>query len=112
MAGIPSQCNVECLVEAITRPRSGDACCPDGANANNDNDCKPYCGNGVVETGERCDGDCPTSCKSADPCTSAIWENQEGDCNYWCRYEPVTTYFSGDGCCPPGGDRVKDTDCL
>src|SRR5262249_4310649 len=40
---------------AITMPKNNDGCCPPGANANNDNDCMPKCGNGVVEMGEQCD---------------------------------------------------------
>jgi hypothetical protein len=34
----------------------GDACCPAGANANNDADCAPECGNDITEAGEECDG--------------------------------------------------------
>jgi cysteine-rich repeat protein len=48
----------------------GDGCCPAGCNHNNDGDCAPVCGNGAVETGERCDdgntlnGDgCDPSCQ-------------------------------------------------
>jgi cysteine-rich repeat protein len=36
-------------------PKNGDGCCPAGANANNDNDCQPVCGNKVVEGTEQCD---------------------------------------------------------
>ncbi len=43
-------CNVE-----IVLPADGDDCCPDGANANDDSDCAPVCGNGEVEEGEACD---------------------------------------------------------
>jgi cysteine-rich repeat protein len=48
-------CQAACSFPAITMPANGDGCCPPGANANNDNDCKPVCGNGVVESGEQCD---------------------------------------------------------
>ena len=48
-------CQAACTFTAITQPKNGDGCCPAGANANNDNDCKPVCGNGVVEGTEQCD---------------------------------------------------------
>jgi cysteine-rich repeat protein len=44
------RCNVD-----IVDPIDNDNCCPDGANANNDNDCAPVCGNGVLEGAEECD---------------------------------------------------------
>jgi hypothetical protein len=49
-------CSVVCSHPAVTTPTSGDGCCPNGANANNDTDCPADCGNGVVEAGEDCDG--------------------------------------------------------
>jgi cysteine-rich repeat protein len=54
-------CNAACSHTAITQPMNGDGCCPPGANANNDNDCQPRCGNGVVESGEQCDDGNTTS---------------------------------------------------
>ncbi len=39
----------ECRVDV------SDQCCPPGCHANNDADCAPACGNGVVEAGEECD---------------------------------------------------------
>ena len=51
----PGTCNAECTATPITNPANGDSCCPSGANANNDNDCDPVCGNNVTEPGEQCD---------------------------------------------------------
>ena len=48
-------CTAACSFPPITNPANGDGCCPAGANANNDNDCNPVCGNTVIETGEQCD---------------------------------------------------------
>jgi cysteine-rich repeat protein len=48
-------CQAVCTFTPITMPINNDMCCPAGANANDDNDCKPVCGNGVVEAGEQCD---------------------------------------------------------
>ncbi|HWO26813.1 MAG TPA: DUF4215 domain-containing protein [Kofleriaceae bacterium] len=53
--GNPGTCQAVCLFPPITMPTNGDGCCPSGANANNDNDCTPMCGNGVPESGEQCD---------------------------------------------------------
>ncbi len=53
--GSASTCNVVCSHQTITTCSSGDGCCPAGCNANNDSDCSPVCGNGVVESGEECD---------------------------------------------------------
>jgi hypothetical protein len=37
-------------------PNNVDGCCPAGADAVSDLDCDPVCGNGIVESGEECDG--------------------------------------------------------
>ncbi|MES1157515.1 MAG: hypothetical protein ABUL67_00320, partial [Haliangium ochraceum] len=43
---------------------NNDSCCSAACNANNDGDCKPVCGNSVIESGESCDPltSCPTTC--------------------------------------------------
>lgn len=63
-SGSAAQCSLVCVNRPINAPASGDGCCPAGANANNDSDCAPVCGNGVVERGEACDGQayCSSSC--------------------------------------------------
>ena len=53
--GNAGTCQAVCVYPAITMPANNDGCCPAGANANNDNDCAPSCGNGIVESGEACD---------------------------------------------------------
>jgi cysteine-rich repeat protein len=62
-------CNAVCSNTPIIVIGPADGCCPPGGNANNDADCSPVCGNGVIETGEQCDdgnttpGDgCDASC--------------------------------------------------
>ncbi len=42
-------------------------CCPAGCNANNDPDCQPVCGNGVIEAGEVCDDHNTANGDSCDP---------------------------------------------
>jgi hypothetical protein len=67
LIGSAANCNATCTNTKVTDPKAGDACCPNGANANTDSDCKPTCGNGVRETGEDCDGGsaCTAACKAA-----------------------------------------------
>jgi cysteine-rich repeat protein len=67
-------CSAACGGTTITGPVNGDGCCPATGNANNDDDCTPVCGNGVVEAGEQCDDD------GTDP----------GDgCDESCQFEPT-----------------------
>ena len=58
-------CNAECSHVEVTNASSNDGCCPKGANANTDNDCKPVCGNNVHEGDEQCDGGmgCTADCQ-------------------------------------------------
>jgi hypothetical protein len=51
----PNTCTAACVFPPITMPINNDGCCPVGANANNDNNCVPKCGNSVKEAGEDCD---------------------------------------------------------
>jgi cysteine-rich repeat protein len=67
-----------CTFPPITMPMSGDGCCPAGANANNDSDCAPVCGNMIVEVNEQCDdGNL----------------NNNDACNNMCRLNTVTAAF-------------------
>jgi len=50
----------------------------------------PCCGNGVLEDGETCDGDCPANCDDGASCTT---DNQTGSaetCDIACTYEVGT----------------------
>jgi len=71
------------------------------------------CGNGVVDSGERCDtklpGSCPSSCNDHNPCTTDRLSGQL--CMVQCVYTPVTAPHNGDGCCPPGANSLTDSDC-
>ena len=71
--GNAGTCQALCVFPPITNPMNGDGCCPSGANANNDNDCAPMCGNGVVEAGEQCDdGNSNNNDACANNCTTNI----------------------------------------
>ncbi|HKP58399.1 MAG TPA: hypothetical protein VJV78_16855 [Polyangiales bacterium] len=65
LSGSAENCNAVCKHMPVTSPQGGDGCCPSGANANSDSDCKPKCGNGVREGDEACDGTtgCDAMCK-------------------------------------------------
>jgi hypothetical protein len=108
-----SACSRVCAFTAITAPSNGDLCCPSGANANNDNDCAPSCGNGVTESGELCDGaSCPTSCPSDGlACTSDALSGSAGSCNARCAYAAISACTNGDGCCASGCTSANDNDC-
>lgn len=93
-------CNATCVHGDITTPSGAtmDGCCPTGANANNDADCPPACGNGVVEYGELCDtgitsgnpGACPVlaDCDDGDSCTIDSVSGA-GTCNAECEYDAI-----------------------
>ncbi len=79
MNGSPSTCNVVCGNQPITNCGGAEGCCPSDCNANNDPDCSPECGNGVVESGEECDdgntvsGDgCDSTCHTEVPTYTAF----------------------------------------
>jgi len=67
LTGSEANCNVVCSGVRITSLVDGDKCCPRGANANTDSDCKPICGNAIREGDEECDGvdGCDDQCKSS-----------------------------------------------
>jgi YVTN family beta-propeller protein len=98
---------------ASTTCASGDGSCPAGCNANNDADCPPACGNGVVEAGETCDlpSTCPASCDDGNACTIDQMTGSAANCNVACSYTAITTCASGDGCCPAGCNSLTDADC-
>jgi len=89
--GTPEQCNVACTHMPIVLPAHGDGCCPSGANATNDADCKPKCGNNVVESGEICDGNCPTSCDDRDECTIDHQTGSATTCDIKCSRTDSTS---------------------
>jgi len=58
----------------VTATVDGDGCCPAGANANDDDDCAPVCGNGAIEAGEQCDDG---NTASGDGCDAACMNEAE-----------------------------------
>jgi cysteine-rich repeat protein len=88
-SGSASHCNIKCTHVQVTA-KSGDSCCPPGASANIDSDCKAVCGNMKVEPGEECDdgnqaaGDgCTPACKresGVEQCLAALKDDRLPEC--------------------------------
>ncbi len=72
----------------------------------------PMCGNGVLEAGELCDGDCPTSCDDGNACTTDSMAGSAGTCNVVCiNQDSGAACGMSDGCCPAGCTEEMDEDC-
>ena len=104
------ECGAECVLATLAVGAS-DGCCPGGANANTDVDCKPKCGNEVLEAGETCDP--PSACKACatNECASTRIIGSAEQCNLRCEFVPTTTCASGDRCCPATCSAATDDDC-
>ena len=69
----------------------------------------PECGNGIIEDGEVCDGNCPADCDTGNACL--VGKLVGDDCGVSCSREMVTACASGDGCCPDSCTHSTDSDC-
>jgi hypothetical protein len=87
MTGSAANCNVACTFVPVTICDDDDFCCPAGCDAAIDNDCSPSCGNGVVEPGETCDGNCPTSCDDGNACTIDLHTGNAAKCSAACTLD-------------------------
>jgi hypothetical protein len=108
-----TECQRECVVTGTQQMcTNGDStCCPQGCNANNDSECAPTCGNSVVETGELCDGNCPTTCR---PNGCNLFTVSGTGCQRQCvaaGMQTVCMLAAADGCCPPACNATNDIDC-
>lgn len=113
LVGSTSQCNARCSFEPVITCVSGDGCCPTGCDSTRDNDCAPteFCGNGVVDDGETCDGNCPATCNDQNACTTDVRMGNAAMCDVQCRNSPVSACMNADGCCPAGCTFQNDNDC-
>ncbi len=111
LSGSSATCDALCVHEPIAVCVSGDLCCPGGCDANGDEDCLALCGNGAVEEGEACDGDCPTECAEEGACVTVSLEGSPETCDAECVSVEILSCSSDDGCCPTGCDANSDTDC-
>jgi hypothetical protein len=119
-----ADCAQKCAHADVVTAKNSDQCCPAAAHSENDNDCKPVCGNAVVEeaAGEECDpgittgaGKCPANiddCDDQKSCTDDSFNSAQG-CAAACGHIDIEN-CSGttkDGCCAPGCDNNTDKDC-
>lgn len=113
LTGSAAACNAACSFPAITACAAGDGCCPAGCTSATDGDCggPTTCGNGVLDPGETCDGDCPISCDDGDACTADELIGSAAACNATCRHTTIPICTGGDGCCPAGCTSGNDPDC-
>ena len=78
------------------------------------NICIPYiCGNGLVEPGETCDGDCPTDCWDGTACTTDTLVGDAATCSAVCVSTEIAAgqCENDDGCCPDQCTTETDNDC-
>ncbi len=67
------------------------------------------CGNGIVEAGETCDGNCSVTCPDLGiKCFASAVIG--ADCNVECMTAQIFDCVDGDGCCPEGCDGM-DAEC-
>ncbi len=113
LSGQANECNVRCTSTPITAcSMTSDGCCPANCNSLNDADCQPVCPNGVVEAGEKCDGNCPTSCDDGNACTANTLIGSAAQCTAECTYSTISQCsMTSDGCCPSGCTSINDVDC-
>lgn len=73
----------------------------------------PICGNGALEMGELCDGNCPDSCPDdGDACTMELLTGSAATCDALCSTASIVACTPGDGCCPIGCTAAIDLDCV
>ena len=73
---------------------------------------EPECGNGMVEDGETCDGDCSTDCDDNNACTMDTVSGSPMMCDVVCNnVEVISTCGPADDCCPGGCQIGDDPDC-
>jgi cysteine-rich repeat protein len=109
-----SACMAACAPLPITMVGVKDGCCPTDPNANatTDVDCKPKCGNGVLEGTETCDP--PSSCApctTVNACLAIQSTGSAATCDLKCDQAPITACRNGDHCCPSGCSKNNDNDC-
>ncbi len=113
LLGDPADCTATCDHTPVMNCISGDGCCPEVCDNNNDSDCSVSCGNDVIEAGETCDppDSCPTECNDGINCTADSLIGSAANCSATCSFNPINDCIAGDGCCPPSCHSTNDADC-
>ena len=115
LRGSAQTCDGECVPQEISETLPGDDCCPKGANAGMDSDCPKSCGDGIVDSNEKCEPKhaekpCPSECDDGDPCTADMLSGEADKCTAQCVHRQITASAS-DQCCPAGANANTDPDC-
>src|SRR6266700_2733393 len=112
LTGSAAACTAACVDDgAQSACANGDGCCPTGCNSTNDNDCAPRCGDGIVDAGEKCDGNCPATCPPMG-CQDRTLQGTAQACTAKCvNTTLISTCVNGDGCCPPACNANNDNNC-
>lgn len=116
LTGSAATCDAECAATEISETVAGDGCCPTGVDASADTDCPAKCGDGIVDSNEKCEvaskeTPCPTSCDDEDPCTTDKLSGTAAQCTAVCVNTRITRAVAGDMCCPSGANAETDSDC-
>ena len=111
MTGNADACNVVCSNQPIGDCSDNDGCCPNGCSEDDDDDCIPGCGDGIVNGAEHCDNNCPTSCNDGNPCTVDSMTGNANTCDVECHHQLIDYCDDYDGCCPDDCTSNNDTDC-
>ena len=67
------------------------------------------CGNGNVDEGEECDGNCPTTCGDTLACTSDALVGSADDCSARCTHTEITTCTTATAAARPRATRRATT---
>lgn len=110
LQGSAEACTATCAVAVVETCVDNDGCCPATCDSGTDSDCSITCGDGVVDEGETCDGDCET-CDSTDACVTVVPSGSAQNCSLECLSSRITACKNDDGCCPTGCDDDSDNDC-
>jgi hypothetical protein len=97
--GKATECSVEC--KRTTLPDGTRCGFSEQMTTCQKGECKPLCGNGKVDSGETCDGNCPASCDDSNPCTADILQGT--GCAVTCMHKPATYASCPGGTCDSNG---------
>ncbi|HEY4184052.1 MAG TPA: hypothetical protein VGP07_03245 [Polyangia bacterium] len=113
LTGSAATCDARCVNGALqTVCVTGDGCCPSGCTTATDADCAVACGNGMLDAGETCDGNCATTCPAMG-CQLRTLTGSAATCNAQCVNGAMqTACVNKDGCCPTGCNTSNDSDCV
>ena len=103
-----------CTISQINQCGVFDGCCPAGCAPDEDDDCAG-CGDGQLDPGEACDGNCPRNVNDCpdtpNACTTYAYSGSADSCTARCVEQAITSCSDFDGCCPSGCSSTSDNDC-